>query len=211
MGVKCAIVLDIPYGGGVLVAKVLEAFGYAANEEISNDYQLMSINQIICDKPEDPKISLANAKYAVESIELYVKSKIEEGKDWLMLDPMLCITGCEFINVLKRNNVDYTVFVPMRQPHHCVLDMIKTNKQWNIEKTASLLGRYIVARSMNTERFYVEHKEGKEKIVHITFNDLIDDSEATVKLLASRCGVELNEEVTAKALERLKPSPANKQ
>jgi hypothetical protein len=211
MSAKCVIILDVPYGGGVLIAKTFEEFGYSLNGDDTksyNDYNLMAVNQIICDKVDEPKMALNNAKYAQEAMDLYVKSKVNQGSPWVMIDPMLCMTFCEFLPALKQNDVDYKIIITMRQPHHSVFDMLKNNRQWNLEKTSSLMGRYIVARSMNTERFFVENKEDKDKVMHLSFNDVIDDSEKTVNSLASFVGLELTDEMRNKAVERLKPSPA---
>jgi hypothetical protein len=214
MSAKCVIILDVPYGGGILIAKTLEEFGYSLGGDDTksyNDYQLMAVNQIVCDKVDEPKMALKNAKYAQEPMSLYIKAKVDQGKPWVMIDPMLCVTFCEFIPLLKVHDVDYKIIITMRQPHHSVFDMLKNNKQWNLEKASSLMGRYVVARSMNTERFFVENKEEKEKVMHLSFNDVIDDRENTVNSIANFVGVDLNDEMRNKAVERLKPFPAPQQ
>lgn len=208
MPTTCVLVVSPPAGGANLIAKTLLAMGYSApgipNDE-TNDWDLVAVNHIVCDRPLKPKIGLETAQYASEAMSVYVKDKAAENKMWVMSDSMLCMTFFDFSKVLKTEGVDFKVIIPMRQPHYSALDIIKTDKTWNLEEASGLLGKYIVARSLNTERFMLDNKDDQEKILHIDVNSLLDNTEETVKTIADKLGVELTDPIKEKIDGLIKP------
>jgi hypothetical protein len=206
---KCVMVVSPPAGGGTLVGKTLLTMGFktpGTPGDVTFDWNLVSANQVMCDRPQDPKMGLGMAKYAAEHMDAYIKQKIEEKQNWLMHDPLLCMTFCEFAELLKRNEVDYKVIVVMRMPHHSALDIIRSDKTWSLEKASATLGRYIVARSLNTERFYLEQKEDKDRVLHLDLNQLLDNPDAAIETLAGFVGVELSEDARKELDKLLKPA-----
>lgn len=209
MPVKCIMIVSPPAGGGTLVGKTLMAMGFKAPGTPGDptlDWDLVCVNQIMCDRVTKPKIGLGMTKYALEHMEEYVKNKISEGKDWLMHDPMLCMTFFEFASVLKKHEVDYKIIMVMRMPHHNALEIIRGDKTWTLEEAAAVLGRYIVARSLNTERLYLDDKQSKETTMHLDFNQLLDNPDECSEQLASLAGVELTDAIKEELNKLLKPA-----
>jgi len=205
---KCVMIVNPPAGGGTLVGKTLLTMGFEAPGTPGDptlDWNLISVNQVMCDRAQKPKIGLGMAKYAVEHMEEYVKQKVAEGKDWIMHDPMLCMTFFEFAYVLKKHEIDYKVIIVMRMPHHNALDIIKGEKSWSLEEAAAVLGRYIVARSLNTERFYLDNKDNETVAMHLDLNQLLDTPDEATASIAKFVGVELTEEIKASLGKLLKP------
>jgi hypothetical protein len=92
MSIKCAVVVSHPAGGGSLIAKTLMAMGFKTPgipSDETNDWNLVAVNQIMCDRAHKPKISLGMAKHAMEPMTGYIDDKIKEGQNWIMHDPML--------------------------------------------------------------------------------------------------------------------------
>lgn len=210
MSIKCVMVVSPPAGGGSLIAKTLMAFGFKAPgipSDDTNDWNLVAINHLACDRAHKPKISLQMAKHAAEPMSVYVDDKIKEGNNWIMHDPMLCMTFFEFAQVLKEKDVDFKIIISMRQPHHSALEIARSDKQWTLEEAAALLGKYMVARSLNTERFYLGNKDDSSKVVHMDVNSLLDDTDKAVKQLATELGVEMTEEMTAEVNKLFNPTP----
>lgn len=210
MSIKCVMVVSPPAGGGGLIAKTLMAMGFKAPgipADSTSDWNLVAINHLVCDRAHKPKISLEMAKHAAEPMAVYVDDKIKEGNNWVMHDSMLCMTFFEFAQILKEKGVDFKVIISMRQPHHSALEIARSDRSWTLEEASSLLGKYIVARSLNTERFYLTNKEESSKVLHMDVNTLLDDTEKTTKMLATELGVELTEEVSKELDKIYKPTP----
>lgn len=197
--------------GGSLIGKILLNLGYSApgtNNDPSKDWNLMAVNHVMCDMPQNPKMDLSTAKYAVDHIETYVKYKVEENKPWIMHDPLLCMTFCEFIPVLDKHEVDYKIIIPMRHPHHSALDILREDRTKKLENVSDLLGRYMIARSMNTERFFVMQTSentgsNESKMIHVSINDVIDKPEETISFLIAQLNLEVTPEQKEKALKEI--------
>jgi hypothetical protein len=209
MSIKCVVVVSHPAGGGSLIAKTLMAMGFKAPgipSDDTNDWNLVAVNQIMCDRAHKPKISLGMVKHAVEPMAGYIDDKIKEGQNWVMHDPMLCMTFFEFAQLLKEKGVDYKVIIALRKPHYSALEIVRSDKDWTLEEASSLLGKYIVARSLNTDRFYLENKEDVSRVLHLDVNNLLDDTDNAVELLAKEVGVELTDEAKEAIGKLLKPA-----
>jgi hypothetical protein len=198
---KCVLIVGMPMSGGSLIGKILLQLGYSASgtdKDPSKDWNLMSVNHVMCDLPQKPKMNLSSARYAVDHIEAYIKNKIEENTPWIMHDPLLCMTFCEFIPFLEKHGITYKVIIPTRHPHHSALDMLREDKSKKLEEVSALLGRYIIARSMNTERFFVmgieSGKSNEPNMIHLSINDVIDKTEETIDALISQLELEVTPE-----------------
>jgi hypothetical protein len=116
------------------------------------------------------------------------------------------MTFFEFAQLLKEKGVDYKIIIALRKPHYSALEIVRSDKEWTLEEASSLLGKYIVARSLNTDRFYLENKEDVSRVLHLDVNSLLDDTDKAVELLATEIGVELTDEAKEAIGKLLKPA-----
>ena len=213
-GNSCVIVLGVPCSGEIMLGKILMDLGYCAEgttADPSGDWAVVAINQTICDGAQKPKMDSSLAKYAYDNLDYYVEQKVKEGKPWVINEPRMCMTLCEYVPFLKKHNVDYKVISIMRSPHHSAFDLVKADRSFKLENISDLLGRYIVARSMAVEMFLLMDKDHKSKLIYISSDEILDKPEQEVDSLIKLLGLEVSEDKRLEAIKKLKPSDESPQ
>lgn len=209
MNSSCVIILGIPCSGETLLGKALMSLGYFAEgttADPSGDWSVVAINQTICDSGQKPKMDSSLARYAYGSLDYYVEQKVKEGKPWIINEPRMCMTLCEYVPFLKKHNVDYKVISIMRSPHHSAFDLVKADRSMKLENVSELLGRYLIARSMSVEMFLLMDKEHKSKLIYISSDEMLDKPDQEVDSLVKLIGLEVTDEQRLEAIKAIKPS-----
>jgi hypothetical protein len=203
----CILILNTPYSGGSVVAGILNNLGVPVGEDPSRgiiDYHAWQLNTMLCGQVENPKISYSAPRNSQGSIKYYLTEKKETM--WGACDVRFCMTAPDYMDAAEAVGVELLVIIPVRTPHHSVLNMLKAEKDLRMERAADLFGRYSTARSMNTERFLLLNKDNKEKVLYVSFEQMIENPKEVVDSIVSFLKLEPSQEQKDAATASVKKS-----